>query len=83
MGIVLFDWKACATTETFVTSSSSVVFLFDGYLTESTSYPQLQEPAYLTGRAENKPTQCLKAYRQKVCLFDGYLTDHKTTTPWK
>lgn len=83
MGIVLFDRKASTTTGKFVTGSFSVASLFDGYLTEPTSFPQLQEPAYLTGKAENKPTQNRKAYRQKVSLFDGYLTDPKTESQWK
>jgi hypothetical protein len=38
MGIVLFDWKTTRTTKKAVKPLFIRVFLFDGYLTESTSY---------------------------------------------
>lgn len=83
MGIVLFDRKASTTTGKFVTGSFSVASLFDGYLTESTSYPHFQGLVYLIEKGEINPCQYVKAYQQRVCLFDGYLTEPKTESRWK
>jgi hypothetical protein len=41
MGIVLFDQKPSCPTKKVVNGSFTMNCLFDGYLTEQTSYPQL------------------------------------------
>ncbi len=45
----LFDWKSSSTTKKVLNDSFSINCLFDGYLTEITSYPHFEQMAYLTG----------------------------------
>lgn len=75
MGLALFDRKTFKAIKSITNSSFSILFLFDGYLTESTSFPQFQGLTCLTGKSEIKPCQTLKPYPQRVSLFDGYLIE--------
>lgn len=43
MGIILFDWKSSSTTKKVVKPLFTRLSLFDGYLTEPTSYQQLPQ----------------------------------------
>jgi hypothetical protein len=83
MGIVLFDWKSPTACKKVKNALLTRVCLFDGYLTESTSYPHFQGLVYLIEKGEINPCQYVKAYQQRVCLFDGYLTEPKTESRWK
>ena len=49
-------------------------FLFDGYLTEWASYPQLQVKPYLTDAPDKQLLNALIPCASAVLLFDGYLT---------
>ncbi len=48
MGIVLFDWKNTSTTKKAVNASLPNGYLFDGYLTETTTYQHFTQMVYLT-----------------------------------
>ena len=49
-------------------------YLFDGYLTERASYPQLQVKPYLTDAPDKQLLNALIPCASAVLLFDGYLT---------
>lgn len=76
MGLVLFDCKFFNSMENCLISLFSMVYLFDGYLTELTSYQQLTKLFYLTEKGPNQLKRSLKRLYSKVYLFDGYLTEH-------
>ncbi len=76
MGIVLFDWKTARAAKKVVNSSFSKNYLFDGYLTEPTSYPHFEQMAYLTGDSSVGFKTYPNALYSGISLFDGYLTEH-------
>ncbi len=52
----------------------SASYLFDGYLTEGASYPQLQAWPYLTSAPDKRAEKLLNPCVSVPSLFDGYLT---------
>jgi|GEM_PF-6212528 len=56
----------------YVIESSKI--LFDGYLTERASYPQLQVRPYLTNAPFKQVRKALTLCISAASLFDGYLT---------
>lgn len=75
MGLILFDYKSCYSFKLIISSSLSVTCLFDGYLTESTSYPHFSRLAYLTTDKKNATEDNQSPLLSGRSLFDGYLTD--------
>lgn len=75
MGLVLFDCKFLKSIKNCLIVLFSMVYLFDGYLTELTSYQQLTKLFYLTEEWPNQLKRSLKCLYSKVYLFDGYLTE--------
>jgi hypothetical protein len=76
MGIVLFDWKTSGTTKKAIKPLFIRGLLFDGYLTEPTSYPHFSKMAYLTGGSSVALKTYLNALFSSIYLFDGYLTEY-------
>jgi hypothetical protein len=74
MGIVLFDWKTTEVAKKGINSSFSKNCLFDGYLTEPTSYPHFSKTAYLTTGSLVALKTCPNVLFSGISLFDGYLT---------
>ncbi len=74
MGIVLFDRETSYTTKNIINSSSSTLSLFDGYLTEPTSYPHLVKLVHLTESGLNQLKTTLIITFSSNYLFDDYLT---------
>ncbi|MFN9652673.1 MAG: hypothetical protein ACK56P_07735 [Chitinophagales bacterium] len=72
----LFDWKSSSTTKKVLNDSFSINCLFDGYLTEITSYPHFEQMAYLTGGCLAGCKTNQNALFSSISLFDGYLTEH-------
>lgn len=56
---------------------NSNTYLFDGYLTESQSYPQWQAWPYLTDAPAKQLQNMLRPCASAASLFDGYLTTEK------
>lgn len=76
MGLVLFDWKTSGTTKNIVKPLFIRVFLFDGYLTETTSYPHLIHLAYLINNVTLRLKRSITNLLPTTYLFDGYLTEN-------
>lgn len=73
MGIVLFDWKPARATKKVINSLFSTSCLFDGYLTESTSYPHFQQMVYLTEGCSVRLKTHPNALFSSISLFDDCL----------
>lgn len=73
---ILFDWKTASTTKKDVKPLFSTLYLFDGYLTEATSYPHFGQMAYLTRRSVAISKKYPKALFSGISLFNGYLTEY-------
>jgi hypothetical protein len=77
MGIVLFDWETSSTTKKVVKPLFKRLSLFDGYLTEPSSYPHSSLTAYLTGSCLSQTQTSLNDLFSSISLFDSYLTTHQ------
>lgn len=55
-----------------------MTYLFDGYLTESISYPHFMNAAYLTENCLAIPNLPKNAMFSGLSLFDGYLIEPQT-----
>jgi len=76
MGIVLFDWETASTTKKVIKPLLSIDSLFDGYLTELASYPQLQQKILFDWKTASTTKKVAKPLFSRDSLFDGYLTEH-------
>jgi len=76
MGIVLFDWETASTTKKVIKPLLSIDSLFDGYLTELASYPQLQQKILFDWKTASTTKKVIKSSFSRDSLFDGYLTEH-------
>lgn len=75
MGIVLFDWETSSTTKKVVKPLFIMPYLFDGYLTEPTSYPHFSDLTCLTSDDLRYSILPLNAQFFSNSLFDGYLIE--------
>jgi hypothetical protein len=76
MGIVLFDWETTSTTKKAVKSLLSMDSLFDGYLTELTSYQQLPQKILFDWKTASTTKKVVEHLFSRASLFDAYLTEH-------
>jgi len=74
MGVVLFDWKSPTACKKVKNALLARVCLFDGYLTESSSYPHFGIDAYLTMKPTTFIKKVLNPLFLRFCLFDCHLT---------
>lgn len=80
---ILFDWKPPRATKKALTNSSSIVYLFDGYLTDLLFYVTNNTFFYLTGTIQNTTQYNINPCLSINCLFDAYLTEPKYVTQKK
>ena len=68
MGLILFDWKNPINSKMTLNTWFSMLPLFDGYLTESKSFQQLEGLTYLTANPKTT-TKFFKTLDQKALAY--------------
>lgn len=81
MGIVLIDWKSPTACKKVKDALLARVCLFDGYLTESTSYSHFGFRAYLTEKSTEATKTVIKYLFSGIYIFDGHLTETPLFNP--
>jgi hypothetical protein len=80
MGLILFDYTYCSRVKKRIIASLTNICLFDGYLTETTSYPHSGRLIHLTDKRQNLSIISITRLISAFCSFDGYLTATPSNT---